>query len=365
MQIATCEISGTPRQRGQVHGEGLRRLVVERDRRWKDELGRLTDRPADRAIAAFLEATDFVPAIQRHTPDLLEEVRGIAEGSGLGERDVLAAQFMDEEWWWVTALAGRRHHCSSLGSHHGAGAVVAQNMDLIGWMDGFQAVLQIEGAGGAPDAIVLTLAGMIGLCGMNDHGLGVCVNTLAQLPCSRQGLPVAFVTRGLLGQRARTDAAAFLRRLPHASGQNYLFGDRGGVIDIECSAEGVVEHRTGAESGVWHTNHPLAGRLDADGDQMVASRENTHHRLDAMDRHLAGRKSPVDVAAAKALLADRSDAAHPISRRLGDPSHGYTFASVVWEIGAHELTAHVAPGAPCTVPYASFALAGRPSLAAE
>src|SRR5436305_701694 len=79
-------------------------------------------------------------------------------------------------------------------------------------------------AAGAPEAFVLTQAGCVGLNGVNARSVAVCTNALWQLDGSRAGLPVAFVVRGLLRQRSADEAAAFLRRVRHASGQNYVIG---------------------------------------------------------------------------------------------------------------------------------------------
>ncbi len=207
-RFAVLEISGTPRQRGRVHGEGLRPLIAERDRCWRQEIETRTKISADDFIEDFLQRTNFTPAIERWTPDLHEEVKGIAEGSGLSYRAILAAQFMDEEWWFQRQY---RNHCSSFGAaaRDGHPVLVGQTMDLPNWMDGFQTLLLIRGAQPGLDAYVVTAAGMIALTGMNSRGLGVSVNTLMQLNSSADGLPVAFITRRLIETPVLGEAVRF------------------------------------------------------------------------------------------------------------------------------------------------------------
>ena len=55
--------------------------------------------------------------------------------------------------------------------------------------------------------MVFTAAGIIGLMGVNDAGVGVVVNNLAMLPSSTTGLPVAAVARGVIDhdERASSD----------------------------------------------------------------------------------------------------------------------------------------------------------------
>ncbi|MFO1057612.1 MAG: C45 family peptidase [Dongiaceae bacterium] len=348
-ELAVVEISGPPRERGRQHGEALRPAIRALDGRWRAFVEQGTRLPADGFVERFLAETDFVPAIERWTPGLLEEVRGIAEGAGLPFPTLLAIQLMDEEWWYAQALAGHPH-CSSLGRVGGGRALVAQNMDLPSWMDGAQAVLRLRGGADAPDAILLTVAGMVGLCGVNAAGLGVCVNTLAQLPHCPDGLPVAFVVRGLLARRRLAEAETFLRDVRHASGQNYVVASTEGLIDLECSAAGAVPVRPGSAppGSAWHTNHPLAGAQPPGTDE-----SNSGRRMRTLDRCLAAETGPWDAALARRVLADRSDAEHPVSRRL-EPGAGFsTFASVVWQL-AGQPTAEIAPGPPCSTPYRSL-----------
>lgn len=370
--LATIEIGGSPHERGLAYGAGLRALIVARDRAWREAITRGTGLAADDFLAGFLAGTDFLPEIERQTPQLLDEVRGIAEGCGLPFEAIYAAQLMDEEWWFSEMLAGRREHCSSLGSHDAAASrsMLAQTMDLPNWNDGFQVALTIRDLEPGLDAIVLTMAGMIGLNGMNSAGLGVVVNTLAQLRCNPKGLPVAFASRGVLRHRTHDAAIAFLQGVHHASGQNFIIGDRQLVSDHECSAAGAfafVPERS-RRGLVWHANHPLASKdrsARADAGALVASDENTHGRMAVLDHQLQGRKAPLGVIEAQLLLANRDNPRHPISRRLGENgSHAFTFATVVWDLGP-EPVAHIAPGPACTTPFVALPLARRSALAAE
>lgn len=364
--ITTFEIGGSPRERGRQYGEGLEALIRSRDAAWRRSLEAQTGKSSDEVIRGFIEGTDFLPAIERHTPELLEEVRGIADGSGLPFEAVYAAQLMDEEWW-IIADEKANHHCSSLGviAEPGRSAFVAQNMDLVAWNEGFQVLLTIRGSKGVPDQKILTMAGMIGLCGMTSAGLGIVVNTLSQLAVSRSGLPVAFVTRGALASGGHDGAVALLKRVPHASGQNYIVADRNKLSDLECSAGGAFAFAR-KPACVWHTNHPLASTdLRGGSHDHVASDRNTKSRMAVLDGALTSRSDVPSIEDAKRLLANRDDAADPVSRRLGENgSHAFTFASVVYELGP-EPKAHVASGPPCTVPFKTYDFAATRQMAAE
>lgn len=371
--LAFAEIGGSARERGRQHGQQLKALVRERDRRWRAEIESFLSMPSDRFIDQFLAETKFVAAVERHAPELLDEVRGIAEGADLPYDAVLAAQFMDEEWWFSVGLKRRQagqepHHCSGLASlKPDGGALVAQNMDLARWSDGLQALLLIRDIAPGVDAYVLTMAGMIGLCGVNSAGLGLTVNTLGDLAGATDGLPVAFITRTLLAHSNYDEASRFLRQVRHASGQNYILSDGRQLGDFECSTDHAVAFTPeGAGPGcVWHTNHALANRNYAPAsasDAAERSQRNTRQRMSALDRRLKGRTAPFDQATTRETLASRDDPDNPISITTENAdrrqSGFFTFASVMWDIGP-EITALVAPGAPSEFAYQSFSLARR------
>src|SRR5579862_9544441 len=159
---AIVECRGTGRERGRAHGEALRERIGGLLERWDADVATRLHRPAAALVADLVGTTGFAAAVERHTPDLLEEVRGIAEGAGVAFERVLALNLMDEEWWF-TAPAAPRDACTLI-AVAGDGArptLLAQNMDLPEVMDGAQAILRL-GEGDAAGA-VLTAAGMVGL----------------------------------------------------------------------------------------------------------------------------------------------------------------------------------------------------------
>ena len=99
------------------------------------------------------------------------ELQGSANGAGVDVRELLAVNARTE-------LTSGRHECSVIG----AGDVLAQNWD---WHPDLQesTVLWIVRENGGWFA-TLTEAGMLAKIGMNDAGLGVCLNLLR---CSTDG----------------------------------------------------------------------------------------------------------------------------------------------------------------------------------
>ena len=65
---------------------------------WRECAGAVTGAIPTTTCDACSRETDYVSAISRRTPDLLEEVRGIAAGAGVDPDLLFALQLLDEEW---------------------------------------------------------------------------------------------------------------------------------------------------------------------------------------------------------------------------------------------------------------------------
>ena len=66
--------------------------------------------------------------------------------------------------------------------------MIAQNLDMPGFYDGYQVILHIKHHDSDLESFVYTIAGVIGANGMNSHAIGICCNTLLQLDNCRDGL---------------------------------------------------------------------------------------------------------------------------------------------------------------------------------
>jgi isopenicillin-N N-acyltransferase-like protein len=323
--IEPLSLEGTAYQRGLGHGETLRAKIQELVGVWQANLSAGFELDAGQVIHRFLQRTDFVSAIQKWTPDLLDEVRGIADGCGLSFETMLAFQLIDELWANEDLIVGE--HCTAIGFQAAAEepAYLAQTLDVETFRDGFQVVLHITDAGSGTEALVASIAGLIGFNGINNKGIGVGVNTLLPLNSRTDGLPVACVVRGVLSCPSAQDACDFLRRIPHACGQNYLVGGPDGLVDLECSANQVVEYRPHERKGVvWHANMPLANddytpdfRAALDKQQASPYRQSSEVRSQSVEERL--RQAPIGrrLEFIKQTLAARDSDQYPVCS-IGD-----------------------------------------------
>ena len=339
LHIIAC--AGSPRQRGEPHGEALRPQIAEGIARWADVIAAVHGVAPDQYIAEFVQGTDYLPAIQRWTPALLAEAEGIARGSDQPWDWIYACNLLDEEWTWASTRRLTAPGCTAIGCADPGGVpLLAQTMDINAFHDGAQAVIRVEDDAG-PDVMMLTRAGMIGLTGCNAAGLAVVVNNLDVLPSSPTGLPVAFAIRGVLERRSLADAVQFLGEVSHATGQHFGLASPEGLASVEAWATGVaVAPDPGAR--VFHTNHPLRTEPVADDAESRFRRTRTRERLTYIERAADGCATSADL---QELLTDRTV---PVSLAASSPS--MTFGAVVYECSAPPVM-HVALGPPHQTPF--------------
>ncbi len=346
-------LQGAPRERGRAHGESLRILIHELMTAWEEDVAGETGLWLDDYLQRFRAETDFLSPAAKWTPDLIEEVRGIAEGACLPFDTCFSLQCMDEHWTHVEKIKKRTRPdtCSTIAvaAHGNHPTRLGQNMDLPPFLDGFQTLLRIEHEDEV--ALVPSYAGFLGLFGVNSVGLGMGVNALSQLRQSRSGLPVACVVRAALACKSAQEAAAYLERVPHASAQHYLVADATEIVGLECSAGGAV--RMPDATRLCHTNHPRVSTdvskayrgWDRDRKKADENHALTLTRLDRLEKGMANRDVGLDEM--KTLLAK---VAHPVDGPYGT----FTFCSAVIELGGEPML-HLALG-PEETPYHAFQL---------
>ena len=371
--LPIIRVAGPPFERGKAYGATAKKAIRSLSEVWMGKLQAERGEDPIAYIKRFLSDTGHLGVLRERAPDLYAEIQGVAEGADLDFQLVAAQNLIDEEWAYarrngVAAAHEAGGRCSAL-AVKGDGARptrIGQNLDMPAYYDGWQTVLIIDH--GAFRVAVFATGGCVALCGMSSRGVGICCNALQELNAAKAGLPVFAVVRSALEQASAADARTLLQSIPHASGQNYVFGDRNNVYSIECSADSTAPFEYELADRVFHTNHAF---VNTDDDQMrevlgaESSRDErcasptTFGRYDALTRRLGAPHSAVDLDAIKAALSSQDDPDAPVSR-AGDPDSadakiGFTAASVVYEM-VDDPVLHIAPGPPDKTPYRAIAI---------
>jgi isopenicillin-N N-acyltransferase like protein len=351
--LQLVDAGGDGRSRGKAIGAALKDRITAHMTAWRAVLFGPADGDVGGYLAAMLRETDFKSAIRRHTPDLLDEVEATAEAAGVAADELFALQLLDEEW----AYRARRSpdKCSSFAIVPSDGpTLVGQNMDLGDYTDGHQVLLRIGADEGKPAALVFSTAGMIGLMGVNAAGVGVCVNSLPQLPSALEGVPVAFVLRRLLQSVSLREAVDVMMSIPHATNQHYVIAEPGAVRSFEAGAAGVTEYCPPDPSRVLHTNHPLSAAPAAP--EPESARVNSVTRLKSLVARLqAGEPGLADV---KDALCAEDDPIHPVCRRrnAGGSPIGFTTGSMIAAVAPDGVEVWASAGPPRERGYRRYAV---------
>ena len=258
--LPILHLNGTPYENGFQHGKIMKSRIIELVDLWKNDIEKNYQIPADEFIQIFLDSTDYIPAIKKWTPDLLDEIRGISAGSGIDFNTIFAFQLIDEIWT-NARLINLPHHCTSVGINNykkdKGSNYIAQNIDITPFYHGFEILLDIKDKDSYSRKLVTTFVGYIGANGLNKN-IGITENTLTDLKSSLNGLPVCCIVRGVLEKASFDDAVNFIKTIKHASGQNYIIGSRQDIISLECASDLVTEYwPDSTKNYTFHANKPL------------------------------------------------------------------------------------------------------------
>lgn len=357
--VPKIELAGDARERGRRYGAAAGRQISVSVSCYGEMFavcGMNWQQVAERA-------RPFEAVIERAFPAALEEINGIAEGSGVPFSTLLAlnarTELLPPDYQARAAaaagsappLSGAINECTSFavaptvargqGPGAGDGVWLAQNWDWLGGQRAALVLLDVS-PGEGPRYLTVTEAGILAKIGCNQHGLGVTLNILRSFDDGRQpGLPVHILLRALLSCRSVAQALEYARAQPrYTSSSNVLMADAGGAIaSLECSPRGVRELHPVA-GRLWHTNHfidPEQAGFDAN----LAGNTSTIARFAAATELLGAGPGPMNLAAAKRVLSDERagfdsicrfpDSAVPRAARVE------TVASVIMNLTAREL----------------------------
>ena len=371
------KVAGSAIERGRQYGEQARDRVLASVR----EYGRVFEHYAGWDWATVrAEAARFEAPIAAFRPSYLDEMRGIAEGSGLDLLDVLAINVRTEVMFAAKARQAARStgpaECSSFAVVPVPGqdgpTLIGQNWDWLNHCTDTVVVLEVS-QDDAPDYVTVVEAGLLAKTGMNSSGLGLAANALVTAAdAGEPGLPFHLLLRAILDCENVSDALTVLQSGYRSSSANYLLAHADGVaVNAECApgdfSQVFLTYPDASDRVVLHTNHFLSPRFDGT-DVSVWAMPDSPVRLQRLQAGVAAAEQK-SLEVFRSLLADHANhpsgiCAHP-DTRFAELDQGATIASVLMDLPAK--TMWLADGNPCTAPYRRLdysALLAKPSAVA-
>lgn len=341
-------------------------------------------------------ARQYQAVIAELDPDLLTEMHGMAEGTGLTLSDVLALNcrteilppsFLSEDtheagaalaanlaaglpdWAGEVPLSEvwREGECTAMcvdGSASANGQTwFAQNWDWVGRQRAALVILKSHDAQGRAFT-TLTEAGMLAKIGMNDRGFALGLNILRSVrDGARPGVPVHVVLRHLLSCGSLAEARQQLDRvqaLGFGAASNIPCADaQGEVACFEISPAGWAELRP-SQGVVVHTNHFLCESLLTQQSPMGQALSSQPRLVSAL-RHAEGGTLPSNGKTSSKIgfpelqdfLRDESDGLWSICRSpdpaLAPEARVESVAGIIME--PHSRSIWIAPDVPKKVAF--------------
>ncbi len=341
------EVSGTPYQCGRAIGKRFAReikLGLQRREKWFSE------------IRAFMQADlatryqPFLDAARRHFPDIVRELEGWADGSGVDFKDLMALNLKAELGTMMkTPPAGQETcGCSTLALSHGDKLLLAHNEDGDrAYADLLFLVKQKQP--GKPAFLFLSYPGILPGIGpaISDAGLILTANFISSLRVN-PGIPRYFLNRAVLQARNLAEAIAISTHPGRAYSFHFNLAsvpDRK-IVSVEASVD---RHKVHTVSGLYlHTNHLIQPELKDEPQDTKYTQTSSYSRfrvLTPLKQEMEQRLDSVTGDDLIAALSLHQNAPYSPCRHPTEKVRGSTLATSLFDVS--KGTWLLSKGQPC------------------
>lgn len=158
--------------------------------------------------------------------------------------------------------------------------------------------------------ITVTEAGMLAKIGMNQLGLGVCLNALSIYE-KLDGVPIHIILRKILSCSSLEQAHKEIIGIPTKTAGNTLIAKGGYYLDVEFAGENKYLEKNMHETIYHHTNHYLMADIT---DKTLEKHKSSYSRYKRLKQLITNSNKEVNVTK---LLCDETGN-QPILRELED-----------------------------------------------
>ncbi|MGK0741588.1 C45 family autoproteolytic acyltransferase/hydrolase [Leucobacter sp. Z1108] len=288
---AHFELAGTtPRELGRARGLAMRGTIDAAYQGYAAifrAVGVSEAAEREAAVASFA-------AVEAWRPEIAEELRAVADASGLSIDRVMALNARTEILAMGTAPA---HECSTVSIRLGGAMHSVQTWDWHVDLAEFWHTQTVSGLGYRFAGI--TEQGILAKIGLNEAGLAVNFNILGHAADGPGGVPVHLLAYAVLRECATVEeAVALVRATPVSASTSLTLTDTGGAVSLEVTPVGVFEAplREGYLIRTNHFQHPTPLR-----EQKASYEPDSSERFDLLEQRIAADR-PADLTALVSLL---------------------------------------------------------------
>lgn len=255
------KLNSSPRQNGEIHGKTLRKEIHDLARIRRALVKKYLKSYSPQQIEDLALAQ--VEALKKY-PRFFEEFDGISQGAEIGHADLLILNnytdirdFSPDDDTKKEELGG----CSVFAIKNSRGLIAGQTWDMDRSAYPYVIHMTVEQPhANAKKSEIISIAGCLGLAGVNSEGVTVCINNLH---CRDTHIALMWpaLVRGMLEEPSAKLALAYTEKNLPCSGHNYLIADAEEAINLETTGLDyeVTEHLKSTGT-IFHVNH-YVGRL--------------------------------------------------------------------------------------------------------
>jgi hypothetical protein len=293
-------ISGKPRERGRLYGEKFKDGI--HDFLNREIYSAFTGKPSMRE-QMLRYAGDCGKAVHSYSPEIHDELEGIAEGAGLKLEE--AVLITSHEELYHRGVLPSVDHCTAIAAGppytRDGQTYVGQTWDWMASVYGLSSMLLWKRAEG-PSLLAYGYPGLPCGAGLNSAGIALCwtsANDKEKIAGPRVGIPAYVLLTHLLYQSTLQDVVAEARRANQAGWFTFVMGDaEGNLLNIEGSPkELAVEGHRGRLVRVLYGSRQMTQAKEGEQPKMHA---RAHHTYDLIDKN----KDQLDGAKLRGLLGD-------------------------------------------------------------
>lgn len=348
-QFPYIEVSGTHYDCGVQYGRAAAAQIALGAKLYMDRFVHDLRLPAEEICRMAMACAE---PVREAWPELLDEVRGIADGSGvpLGEVMVINCRYELSKFPKVTECT--TGYATGRATKDGT-AYLFKNWDYSSNLQMLDRIVVLHITQEDGTRIVgIGEAGQLLRDGLNSRGVGIVSNNLQSVFDSEApGIPSCFMRRRVLAGRSLEEAADVIRTFKRAVSCNSLIGCADGrAIDFEVYPGGAFELLP-EQDVLTHANHFVA---DAGVDAVTDRPKNRDARLREllMEAHGA-----IDAAHIRNCLCDHKYLPLAICRHPAKEGNAYvtgteTVSSTIMDFAKGEVW--ICAGNPCEGKYMKY-----------
>ena len=343
MLVINCQ--GSPYEVGVQHGGAARKQIAGSIAFYSWLFKKYTDRSWESILPI---AKAFGVNIEQRWPRYYQELKGIAAGSGRDILDILALNVRTEiAFGLLTSSNGpapsRSDGCTTVSLQTGEHSWLGQNWD---WMEEQKEnlVLLTVACSGKPTIKMVTEGGIIGKIGLNEYGVGVCLNAIRSRGLNDTKLPAHLALRMALEASSAREARSAIENIGLAGSAHILVADAKDHFGLEFTSRTCMQLDGNSNGYILHTNHMLG--IHEGIDELAEA--DSFARMDRISLLTAQADFPEQDLKAFATLFDDHDG-FPVSicRAQEGISEDATVFNIVMDL--RSVQAVVSLGRPCQV----------------